>query len=138
MTTPKNIVSVYRNLHGGKAWNCHEWTVRKSTLNRHKSCGAKIAKVMPSQQLLLLNAKACYGAEEKGVRAGKGRAGFAGVRGEWIAPSAVSYRKGRRLGMRPDAGEFRFCYADTRELCPAQLPGVLFTGSGAYAVEVAR
>jgi len=131
------IVSVYRNLHGGKAWNCHEWTVRKSTLKRDRSNGAKIAKVLPTQQLLLLNAQACYGAEEKGVRAGKGRAVFAWFRGEWVAPSAVSYRKGRRLGMRPDAGEFRFCYADNRELCPAQLPGVLFTGSGAYAVELA-
>ena len=134
------LVAVYRNLNakaheGGREWFNHAWSVCKAGPNQLKTKGTKIACVTMKQQLLLLNAQACYGAEEKTVKRTGQRAVFAWWRGTWTAPSAVAYKVGRRLGMSPiDNGEFRFVYADNRQPCPAILAGVLFTAQGAFEV----
>ena len=133
-------VAVYRNLNaakadGGMSHDEHAWSVCAVGASSTRSYGKKLAQVNKRQQLLLLNAQACYNSKDKQVQTTNRRAVFAWFKGIWTAPSAVAYKVGRRLGMSPkERGEFRFVYADNRQPCPAIMAGVLFTAQGAFEV----
>lgn len=134
--TARALVAVYRNLNRGKAWNAHAWSIAHSTPKRDASYGKKIRDAKAGELLLLENVTACYSpSATAAVRSSGTRSVFAWFRGTLRATpyeSAYAYRKGRRLGLRPDKGEFRFCYADTREPCPRTFRAIFFTLEGAF------
>lgn len=142
---------IWRNLNKGAGMANHVWSVGTPELkangqprsHRGKVCGAygKVPEAA-AESVLMFSAEACYAGEgtRRRLQATRKREVFAWFRGVLEDPAAVAevthYKRGRRIGMNlRERGEVFFCYADTREPCPATFPALLFTPEGLFEVE---
>ena len=149
-------IAVYRNLKYGRGHNDHTWSRAQAKAGRGGGEALSVGPVSPhyvkpGQSGIIANARTVVNkATARRISSGAsgGRAVFAWVTGEPVNPmQARPWVKGRRLGLRPDLGEFRFCYADEpgRPLCPVDhetesgafgrtMDGVIFTRTGMYEI----
>lgn len=134
------IDAFYRNLGRGKGWNAHNWSRAESAATRAGSYGRKLEDMPAGDDFIVLNATASYinpnSKKMEALRAGGKRTVFAWYRGK-LSRSAAGFKRGERVGMRPDKGEFTFRLVDRpgRPPAPAVIPALLFTSEGLFIAE---